>query len=136
MAPAGRRGGVFTIAAMAHDRLLLEGLQFFGHHGDVEAERALGGRVDVDVAIRADLRVPGRSDQLSDTLDYVRCYETVRHVVETRQHNLLETVAEEIAAALLADERVASGRVRVAKQPPIHGVFHRFAVVLERSREE
>jgi 7,8-dihydroneopterin aldolase/epimerase/oxygenase len=119
---------------MASDRLLLEGLQFFGHHGDVEAERALGGRVDVDVEIRADLHVAGHSDQLSDALDYVRCYETVRHVVETRQHNLLETVAEEVAGALLTDARVNSVRVRVAKQPPIAGVFHRFAVIIERQR--
>jgi dihydroneopterin aldolase len=119
---------------MVHDRLLLEGLQFFGHHGDVEAERALGGRVDVDVEIRADLSVAGRSDDLSDTVDYVRCYDAVRHVVETRQHNLLETVAEGIAVALLADERIESVRVRVAKQPPIAGVFQRFAVVIERDR--
>jgi dihydroneopterin aldolase len=119
---------------MAHDRLLLEGLQFFGHHGDVEAERALGGRVDVDVEIRADLSVAGHSDNLGDTVDYVRCYDAVRQVVETRQHNLLETVAESIAVALLADERIESVRVRVAKQPPIAGVFHRFAVVIERDR--
>ena len=120
---------------MADDRLLLEGLQFFGHHGDVEAERALGGRVDVDVEIRADLRAAGRSDSLADTIDYVRCFEVVRHVVETRQHNLLETVAEDVASALLDDGRVDSVRVRVAKQPPLPGVFHRFAVVIERHRD-
>jgi dihydroneopterin aldolase len=121
---------------MASDRLLLEGLQFFGHHGDVEAERSLGGRVDVDVEIQADLRAAGRSDHLADAVDYVRCYQTVRHVVETRQHNLLETVAEEIASALLSDDRISSVRVRVAKQPPIAGVFHRFAVIVERGRED
>jgi dihydroneopterin aldolase len=66
----------------------------------------------------------------------VRCYEAVRHVVETKQHNLLETVAEEIAAALLIDARVDSVQVRVAKQPPIAGVFHRFAVVIQRSRAD
>ncbi len=119
---------------MASDRLLLEGLQFFGHHGDVEAERALGGRVDVDVEIRADLRIAGRSDQLHDTVDYVQCFEAVRRVVETRQHNLLEAVAEEIAAELLGDDRVSSVRVRVAKQPPLPGIFNRFAVVIERER--
>lgn len=120
---------------MANDSLLLEGLQFFGHHGDVEAERTLGGRVDVDVEIRADLGPAGASDQLTDAVDYVRCYEIVRHVVETRQHNLLEKVAEEIAGALLSDARIHSVRVRVAKQPPIAGVFRRFAVVIERDRE-
>jgi dihydroneopterin aldolase len=120
---------------MANDQLLLEGLQFFGHHGDVEAERALGGRVDVDVEIRSDLSVAGHSDQLRDTVNYVHCYETVRAVVETHQHNLLETVAEEIAGALLTDRRITSVRVRVAKQPPIAGAFRRFAVVIERDRE-
>jgi len=100
----------------------------------VEAERALGGRVDVDVEIRTDLRLAGRSDELHDTVDYVRCYEAVRHVVETKQHNLLEKVAEEIATALLSDDRVTSVRVRVAKQPPLAGIFHRFAVVIERER--
>jgi dihydroneopterin aldolase len=119
---------------MASDRLLLEGLQFFGHHGDVEAERALGGRVDVDVEIRTNLRPAGGSDELHDTVDYVRCYDAVRHVVETRQHNLLEKVAEEIATALLSDERITSVRVRVAKQPPLAGIFNRFAVVIERER--
>jgi dihydroneopterin aldolase len=121
---------------MADDRLLLEGLQFFGHHGDVEAERALGGRVDVDVEVRTDLRAAGHSDVLADTVDYVHCYETVREVVETRQHNLLETVAEEVADALLADARVTSVRVRVAKQPPLAGVFRHFAVVIERDRTD
>jgi dihydroneopterin aldolase len=120
---------------MASDLLLLEGLQFFGHHGDVEAERTLGGRVDVDVEIRADLSTAGTTDELTDTVDYVRCYDVVREVVETRQHNLLETVAEGIAAALLEDRRIASVRVRVGKQPPIAGVFHRFAVVIERDRQ-
>ena len=76
----------------------------------------------------------GGSDELHDTVDYVRCYEAVRHVVETRQHNLLEKVAEEIASALLSDERITSVRVRVAKQPPLAGIFHRFAVVIERDR--
>ena len=117
------------------DLLLLEGLQFFGHHGDVEAERTLGSRIDVDVEIRAELEVAGRSDALDDTVDYVRCFDAVRTVVETRRHNLLEAVAEDIADELLTDTRIASVRVRVAKQPPIAGVFHRFAVVLERSRE-
>ena len=119
---------------MASDRLLLEGLQFFGHHGDVEAERALGGRVAVDVEVRAALSRPGPSDDLSDTVDYLRCYDAVRQVVENRQHNLLETVAEEIADTLLSDARIDAVRVRVAKQPPIAGVFRRFAVVIERGR--
>ena len=130
----GPRRSVPTIADVS-DRLLLEGLQFFGHHGDVEAERTLGGRVDVDVEIRTDLSAAGASDALEDTVDYVGCYNAVRTVVETRAHHLLEAVAEDVATEILADPRVESVVVRVAKQPPIAGVFDRFAVVIERNRE-
>ncbi len=119
---------------MASDRLILEGLQFFGHHGDGEAERTLGGRVDVDAEILAQLDTAAISDDLADTVDYVGCYHAIRQVVEGSRHNLLETVAEEIAAVLLRDQRVEAVRVRVAKQPPVAGVFHRFAVVIERER--
>jgi dihydroneopterin aldolase len=118
----------------ATDRLVLEGMQFFGHHGDVEAERSLGSRVYVDVEIRADLARAGRSDTLADTVDYVRCYELVRAVVEDRQFKLLEALAENIAEVLLREERALSVRVRVAKEPPIEGVISRCAVVLDRDR--
>jgi 7,8-dihydroneopterin aldolase/epimerase/oxygenase len=116
------------------DRLQLEGMEFFGHHGDLDAERELGSRIYVDVEIAADLSVAGRSDRIDDTLDYVRCFEIVRGVVEEGQHRLLETVAERVAAALLEEPRAESVRVRVAKQPPIAGVIARAAVVVERHR--
>lgn len=111
-------------------------MQFFAHHGDVPAERELGSRVYVDVEIGADLRTAGTSDTLADTVDYVRCYELVRSVVEGRQLHLLEAIAEEIAASLLSDTAAQSVRVRVAKQPPMAGVISRVAVVIERSRGE
>lgn len=109
-------------------------MQFFGHHGDVEAERALGSRLYVDVDLVADLSVAGRSDELADTLDYTRCFGIVRDVVEREQHRLLEAVAERIAAALLAEPKAQSVRVRVAKQPPMAGTLDRVAVELTRER--
>jgi dihydroneopterin aldolase len=119
---------------VAADRLVLEGMQFFGYHGDVEAERALGSRLYVDVELVADLSVAGRSDELADTLDYTRCYGIVRDVIEKEQHRLLEAVADRIAAALLAEPRAQSVRVRVAKHPPMPGTLERVAVVLTRER--
>ena len=110
-------------------------MEFFGHHGDLDAERELGSRIYVDVEITADLSVAGRTDQLSDTLDYVQCFEIVRRVVEEGQHRLLETVAERVAAALLEQPRAGAVRVRVAQQPPIPGVIARTAVVVRRGRE-
>ncbi len=119
---------------MTGDRLVLEGMRFFGHHGDVDAERELGSHLWVDVEVRSDFAAAARSDELSDTVDYVRCFELVRDVVETRQYRLLETIAERIADALLAQDRARSVRVRVAKRPPIAGDIERCAVIIERHR--
>ena len=119
---------------MSGDRLLLEGMEFYGYHGDLEAERVLGGRFQVDVELRTDLGAAGRSDALDDTIDYVECFHAVREIVENRQFHLLEALAEAIAGALL-EQRLASGvRVRVAKQPPLAGRFERVAVVIDRER--
>src|SRR5438445_8743760 len=101
----------------ASDRLYLEGMQFFGHHGDVSAERELGSRVYVDVEVQVDLERAGQSDSLQDSVDYLRCYELVRAVVEERQLHLLEAVAEQIARALLSETAALTVRVRVAKEP-------------------
>jgi dihydroneopterin aldolase len=109
-------------------------MEFYGYHGDIETERNLGGRYFVDVAIEADLVAAGRSDSLSDTLDYVRCFQLVREVVENRQFRLLEALAQAIADELLAVPRAAAVTVRVAKQPPVRGGFDRFAVAIERHR--
>ena len=107
-------------------------MEFFGHHGDLAAERELGSRIYVDVEIALDLGVAGHSDRLDETLDYVRCFELVRTIVEEGQHRLLEAVAERVADALVAQPRARTVRVRVAKQPPIPGGIARVAVVVER----
>lgn len=109
-------------------------MEFFGHHGDLAAERELGSRIYVDVEISLDMSIAGTSDRLEDTLDYVRCFELVRSVVEEAQHRLLEAVAERIAHTLLNAPRARRVRVRVAKQPPIPGGISRVAVMVERER--
>jgi len=69
-------------------------------------------RVNLDLAI-ADLGA------IDDDYDKVVCYGElvtgVRHVVGAGHVNLVETLAERIAAMCLADSRVLSARVRVEK---------------------
>ena len=119
---------------MSADHVRLEGMRFFAHHGDVPAERQLGSHLTVDVDLRADLHRATATDSLSDTVDYVECYQRIRDVVEGRQYHLLETLADAIASALLDDARVDSVQVRVAKQPPIAGNIRRFVVEVQRDR--
>lgn len=115
------------------DLLVLEGMSFYGYHGETEAERTLGNRFQVDVEISIDLAAAGRSDHLADTLDYAHAFTLIREVVENERCNLLEAVADRVARRLLDEPRVESVRVRVGKRPPIAGDIEQCAVIINRS---
>jgi dihydroneopterin aldolase len=120
---------------MGDDRILLEEMVFYGYHGDRPPERELGQRFVVDLEMGLDTIPAGRSDLLTDTVDYVGIYEAVRRVVEGSPCNLLEAVAERIAAAALAETRVEWVRVRLAKPGvALHGALRGVAVQITRTR--
>ncbi|HZY65425.1 MAG TPA: dihydroneopterin aldolase [Rubrobacteraceae bacterium] len=101
---------------MSEDRILLEGMIFYGYHGTLPAERDLGQRFVVDIELRCDLRPAGLSDDLTRTVDYSVVYRQVREIVEGDPVDLTETVAEKIATAVLETHSpVEAVRVKVAK---------------------
>jgi dihydroneopterin aldolase len=118
------------------DLLVLEGMSFYGYHGETQAERTLGNRFYVDVEIRLDLSPAGRTDKITDTIDYSRAFALVRAVVEDEQHGLIEAIAARIAEIMLAEPLAESVKVRVGKQPPIAGAIDRCWVIIERSGEQ
>lgn len=100
----------------SEDRILLEGMVFYGRHGTLAAERDLGQPFVVDIELRLDLQSAGLSDDLTQTVDYSEAHRRVQEVVEGPPVNLTETVAERIAGALLDDHPIVEAvRVRVAK---------------------
>src|SRR3712207_1008756 len=88
---------------METDRILLDGMIFFGRHGTLAAERELGQQFVVDVELQCDLRAAGANDDLGATVDYSVVYEQARRIVEGPPLNLTEAVAERIAAAVLEE---------------------------------
>jgi 7,8-dihydroneopterin aldolase/epimerase/oxygenase len=101
---------------MSEDRILLEGMVFFGRHGTRPEEQALGQRFVVDIELRCDLRAAGERDDLTLTVDYSEVYRQAREIVEGPPLSLTETVAERIAAAVLERHAlVESVRVKVSK---------------------
>ena len=107
---------------MSSDRIILEGMHFYGYHGGNPEERSLGQPFLVDVEAELDLAVAARSDSLEDTVSYTYLYQAVKEIVEGPPRNLLETVAESIATEILDSFPVKGIRVRVKKtRPPIKG---------------
>lgn len=122
-------------AGFRNDRIRLEGMLFYGHHGVDPAEKSLGQRFIVDVELERDLRKAGRTDDLHDTVNYAHVYRIAKQVMEGSSKNLIEAVAEEIARRIAAScSDVEAIRVRVRKPDvPIKGsVLDAAAVEIER----
>ncbi len=112
------------------DRIIMEGMQFYGFHGVNVEERSLGQSYVVDLAVEMDLGVPGKSDRLEDTVSYTHLYRSVQKVLEGESKNLLEATAEAVARRILEEFPVDAVQVRVKKpRPPIKGSFVENAVV-------
>lgn len=71
--PASR--ALSSWAPSGGDRVLLRGLLFHAHHGVLPAERTLGQKFELDLALSVDLRAAGASDALEDTISYADVYE-------------------------------------------------------------
>ena len=101
---------------MSEDRILLEDMVFHGHHGTLPAEQELGQPFLVSVELHLDLRPAGTSDDLTKTVDYSEIHSMARDIVEGPSVQLVETVAERIAAAVLENHPLVEAvKVRVAK---------------------
>jgi len=100
------------------DRIVLSNMQFEGTHGVLDEERLAPQPFEVDVELHLDLAPAGQSDDLARTADYRRAFEICRDVIEGPTCQLLETLAERIAARLLAEYRqvgVSEVVVRIRK---------------------
>ena len=115
------------------DRIRLVNMHFYGHHGVDAAERDLGGRFSFDVELVADLRRPGETDDLRDTVDYKAVYELVARVQRSGFH-LVEALAHNIAEEILKQFNVTEVTVRVRKQSvPLGGLIDYAEVEITRT---
>jgi dUTP pyrophosphatase len=99
------------------DTIELRGLAFYGYHGALPEERALGQRFVVDLHLGLDLAPAGQTDDLSLTADYGKVVETARCVIEGPPFALIEALAEALAERVLADFAMVQ-RVRVRVEKP------------------
>lgn len=111
------------------DVIRLRNLRFFTHVGCTAEERRVGQHLEMDVEIHLDLREAGTTDRIGASVDYAQAAGRIREAVQGVEANLLETVAERAAQALVP---MALGTVvvRVRKPaPPMPGAHADYAEV-------
>jgi dihydroneopterin aldolase len=117
------------------DSIALRGLVGFGRHGVFPEERERGQRFVVDATLGLDLRPAADTDDLHRTVDYGALARRLVDVVEGAPVDLLETLAQRLADACLADDRVCAVEVTVHKpEAPVPVPFDDVAVTVRRSR--
>jgi dihydroneopterin aldolase len=92
----------------------LSGLEVFGRHGVLEAERRDGQIFLFDVRLRT--KAPG-SDRIADAVDYRSVVARIREVSDAQAYQLLESLAAAVADGLIGSFPLAEATVRVSKQP-------------------
>lgn len=119
------------------DKIILKQMQFYGFHGLFPEENKLGQRFIVDVVLFLNLKQAGKSDEMTDSIDYGRVYEMIKKIVEGEAKNLLEAVAEKIASQLFNHFHLLQAcEVKVTKpDPPIPGHYESVAVEIYRERD-
>lgn len=122
---------------MARDRIALRGLKFFGYHGVLQEEKVLGQAFIVDIDLYADLCKAGKTDQVEDTINYAEVYARIKTIVKMEKYNLIERLAERIAATVLSEFTCEAVCVTVHKpQAPIPGIFEDAFVEIYREKNQ
>lgn len=122
---------------LSRDEIVLTGLTVFGRHGVYAHERENGQEFTIDVRLRMPLHEAAASDDVADTVHYGELAEKVAAVVAGEPLNLIETLAERIAAVALEDPRVRAATVTVHKpHAPIPLSFADVSVTVHRERAE
>ncbi|TVX95822.1 dihydroneopterin aldolase [Cohnella terricola] len=118
------------------DKMALKRMVFYGYHGVYPEENKLGQKYWVDLDLRLDLSRPAQSDDVADTVNYAEIHALVKEIVEGPPVKLIETLAANIASAVLGTyTSIHKATVSVTKpNPPFDITFDGVTVELRRQR--
>jgi dihydroneopterin aldolase len=117
------------------DRISIAGLRVRGYHGVLPEERVNGQDFIVDALLWLDIAPAAADDDLRLTADYAAMAGRLADIVAGPPVALIETLAERLAAACLADPVVREAEVTVHKpEAPVDADVADISVTVRRSR--
>lgn len=114
----------------------VENIRVFAHHGCLKEETKIGCDYRVDLKIKANLQTSAKTDDLSDTVDYVFLNRIVREEM-LKPSKLLETVAKRILNRIFNEDKlVDKATICVSKlNPPIGGDVEMVTIKMTEKRK-
>ena len=111
--------------------ITIQGIRLYSYHGHLPEEAKLGGHFIVNVWVTADTSVVEITDDLNDTVDYVKIIAIVKEQMAIRS-DMIEHPAKRIVDAILLLDKVQKVKVEVEKiQPPIDASFDKISVTIK-----
>ena len=113
------------------DTIFIKGLKAASVIGCYDWERNIRQSLVIDLELRADFIRAAQSDALEDALDYAAISRRVIAVCDESRFQLLEALAEHVAAIVLAEFSVSGLRMTITK-PGAVSEANGVGVVIER----
>jgi dihydroneopterin aldolase len=118
------------------DRICIAGLRVRGHHGVLDHERVNGQDFVIDAVLWLDTAPAAARDDLSLTADYSGVAGRLAEIVAGPPVALIETLADRLAAACLAEPLVREAEITVHKpHAPVELELADISVTIRRSRQ-
>lgn len=115
------------------DAIHLRGITARGRHGVLDWEQYYGQPFVVDADLAVDLRAAAATDDLALTVNYAEVAARIVAHISGEPHQLIETLAERIAADILGFSGVTGVTVTVHKpEAPVGVTFTDVAVSVTR----
>ena len=115
------------------DRIIIKDLRLRAVVGVNRWEQAAPQVVAVDLEIAADAAKAAAADRIADTVDYKRVSRDISALAASRKFELIETLAEAIAALVLTEHGAPWVRV-TARKPRALRNARDVGVVIEREK--
>ncbi|KRG68372.1 dihydroneopterin aldolase [Pseudoxanthomonas dokdonensis] len=120
-------------SATCRDRVFIDQLDVDAVIGVYDWERDIRQRLQLDIEMGFDNRIPAASDDVADTLDYDAISRRLSAYVAQSQFALVETLAERCAQLLQDEFGVRWLRIKLSK-PGAVGNARAVGVLIERGQ--
>lgn len=118
----------------AQDKIIIETLEVFAHHGVLEEEQRKGQIFQVNAVLYTDAHRAGLEDNLFYSVDYGQVCQFITNWMQENTYQLLEAVAEKMSKAILLKyDRIVAVDLEIRKpQAPIPLPFGCISVKIHR----
>lgn len=117
------------------DRITLTGVGSVGYHGVLDSEKQTGQPFFVDITMFTDFTQAVATDNVAHTVNYAKVAEVIREIVTAESLDLIETLAERIASAVLEKFPLLAVELTVHKpKAPIEVTFADVSVTIFREK--